>query len=159
MSQLCLWTKIRTKTVTRFGCDGFSMYACGFSVRHFCLFTYPPRSKWAEKMIIFFAKIGIFCKSIAGPLSEAYTQRFRCFGFSMYACGFPAPQMRKFCLFTTRQEQNELHLKRWFFFLTKSKKSIFRSQRCSSVYTTIFIRWKDKTNDLSNQLWMLPFSI
>ena len=49
------------KTVTRFACIGFSMYACGFSVpqlRQFCLFTYSPRSKWAsfEKMI-FFAKI------------------------------------------------------------------------------------------------------
>ena len=36
------------QTVTRFGCVGFSMYACGFSVlqmRQFCLFTYPPRSK------------------------------------------------------------------------------------------------------------------
>ena len=65
------------QTVTRFGRVGFSMYACGFSVsqmRQFCLFTYPPRSKWAssEKMI-FFAKIGVYCKSIAGPLSEAIT--------------------------------------------------------------------------------------
>ena len=38
-----------------------------------CLFTYPPRSKWAspEKMIFF--KVCIFCKSIAGPLSAAKT--------------------------------------------------------------------------------------
>ena len=58
------------QTVTRFGC-----------VRMFCvpnaaiLLVYiPPRSKWAssEKMILF-GKIGIFCKSIAGPLSEAKT--------------------------------------------------------------------------------------
>ena len=43
-------------------------------VRVFCLFIYPPRSIWAstEKML-FVAKIGIFCKSIAGPLSEAKT--------------------------------------------------------------------------------------
>ena len=36
------------QTVTRFGCVGFSMYACRFSVpqmRKFCLFTYPLRSK------------------------------------------------------------------------------------------------------------------
>ena len=35
----------------------------------------PPRLKWtsSEKMIFFLAKIGIFCKSIAGPLSEAKT--------------------------------------------------------------------------------------
>ena len=71
------------QTVTRFVCVGFSMYACGFSVpqmRQFCLFTYPPRSKWAssEKMI-FFSKIGIFCKSIAGPLPsvvQAFTQPY-----------------------------------------------------------------------------------
>ena len=41
------------QTVTRFGCVGFSMYACGFSVPQIYLFTCPPRSKWAssEKMI------------------------------------------------------------------------------------------------------------
>ena len=43
------------QTVTRFGCVGFSMYYCGFSapqMRQFCLFTYPPISKWvsSEKM-------------------------------------------------------------------------------------------------------------
>ena len=38
-------------------------------MRQFCLFTYPPRSKWDDCFL--FAKIGIFCKSIAGPLSEA----------------------------------------------------------------------------------------
>ena len=85
-------------------CDSFwvrrlSMYACEFSVRQmqqFCLFTYPLRSTGAssEKMIFFF-RIGIFCKSIVGPLSEAYT----------------------------------------------------------SVYTTIFVRRKDKTIYLSNQTW------
>ena len=66
------------QTVTGFGCVGFSMYACGFSVpqmRQVCLFTYPPRSKWAssEKMIFFFAKIGIFCKSIASPIPSVNT--------------------------------------------------------------------------------------
>ena len=61
------------QTVTRFVCVCFSKYACGL-MRQFFLFTYLPRSKWAssEKMI-FFANIGIFCKSIAGPLNEAYT--------------------------------------------------------------------------------------
>ena len=36
------------QTVARFGCVGFSIYACGFSVsqmRQFCLFTYPPKSQ------------------------------------------------------------------------------------------------------------------
>ena len=46
----------------------------------FYLFTYPPRSKWAssEKMI-FFARIGIFCKSIACPFPsvvQAHTQPY-----------------------------------------------------------------------------------
>ena len=65
------------QTVIRFGCIGFSIYACWFSVpimRQFCLFTYPPRSKWvSSEKKIFFAKIGIFCKSITGPFSEAKT--------------------------------------------------------------------------------------
>ena len=68
------------QTVTRFVCVGFSMYACGFSVPHirqFFLFTYPPKSKWASfEETIFFAKTGIFCKSIAGSLPsvvQAYT--------------------------------------------------------------------------------------
>ena len=65
--------------VTYFGWVGSSLYACGFSMpqmRQFCLFTYPPWSKWAssEKMI-FFSKIGIFCKSISSPLSEAKTHQ------------------------------------------------------------------------------------
>ena len=67
------------QTVTGFGCVGFSMCACWFSVLQtlqFCLFPYPPRTKWAssEKMI-FFAKIGIPCKSMAGPLREALFKR------------------------------------------------------------------------------------
>ena len=68
------------QTVTRFGCIGFSMYACEFSVpqmRQFCLFTYPPRLKWASsEKVIFFTKIGILCKSIAGPLITVYTQPY-----------------------------------------------------------------------------------
>ena len=63
------------QTVTRFGAN-----VCVFSVpqmRSFCLFTYPPRSKWAssEEMIFFFAKIGTFCKSIASPLSKGKLKR------------------------------------------------------------------------------------
>ena len=64
------------QTVARFGCVDFSMYACEFPVpqmRRFCLFTYLPRSKWASSVKMIFSKIGIFCKSITGPLSEAKT--------------------------------------------------------------------------------------
>ena len=68
------------KTGTRFGCIGFLMRACGISVPQmlqFCLFSYSSRSKWASsEIMIFFAKIRIFCKSISGPLSEAYTQSY-----------------------------------------------------------------------------------
>ena len=56
-------------------------------------------------MIFVFAKIGIFCKSIAGPLPSAV--------------------------------QAYIHLAKW----------------SSSVYTTIFVGRKDKTNYLSNQTW------
>ena len=88
------------QTVIRFGCVGFSMYACGFSVaqvRQLCLFRYPPRSKWAsfEKMIFFL------------PKSASSVSR------------------------------SQAHLAKW----------------CLSVYTTIFVRRKDKTNYLPNQPW------
>ena len=44
------------QTVTRYGCVGFSMYPCGFSVMSLI---------WTDNF--FLAKIGIFCKSIPGP--------------------------------------------------------------------------------------------
>ena len=139
------------QTVTRFGCVGISMYACGFSVPQmwqFFLFIYPPWSKWAssEKMV-FFATIGIICKSIAGPFCEAYAQPYSFVGrIKLIIC----------------QIRYELSVTRFIwkddFFFAKIGifcKSICRniSQRCSSVYTTIFVRRKDKTNYLSNQTW------
>ena len=51
------------QTVTRFGCVGFSMYAC---VRQY-------QNELHLKIWFFFAEIGIFCKSIAGPLCEVKT--------------------------------------------------------------------------------------
>ena len=60
------------QTVTRSGGVGLSMYACGFSVAQM-----PAKIKmsfiWKDD---FFAKIGIFCKSIAGPLVQAYRQPY-----------------------------------------------------------------------------------
>ena len=72
---------------------------------------------------------------------------------------FCAPNRTIACLHT-RQDQNELHLKRWFF-LPKSTSSVSRSQvhlaqHCSSVYTTIFVRRKDY---LSNQTWAKCFHL
>ena len=59
------------ETVTRFGCVGFSIYANAYI---------PAKIKmnfiWKD---VFFAKIGIFCKSTAGPLPsvvQAYTQLY-----------------------------------------------------------------------------------
>ena len=71
--------------------------------------------------------------------------------------GFLCPKCGNFACSYTHQDQTELNLKRWFF-LPKSASSISRSQahlgkRSSSVYTTIFVRRKDKTNYLSNQTW------
>ena len=70
--------------VTRFGCVGFSMRGCGFSVpqtRQYCLFTYPPRSKWAssEKMIFFLSKsASSVSRSVAifPSVVHAYTQPY-----------------------------------------------------------------------------------
>ena len=64
------------------------------------------------------------------PLDQNLHQtviRFGCVGFSMYVCGYSVPKMRKFCLLHTRQDQNELHLKIWFF-LPNSASSVSRSQ-------------------------------
>ena len=65
---------------------------CVRQMRQFCLFTYSPKSNWAssEKMN-FFAKIGIFCKSIAGPLYsvvQAYTEPYSFSGrIKLIICG------------------------------------------------------------------------
>ena len=72
------------QTVTRFGCVGFSMYACWFympQMRQFCLFTYPPRSKWAssEKMIFFLPKSASSVSRSQAHLVnriQAYTQPY-----------------------------------------------------------------------------------
>ena len=77
--------------------------------------------------------------------------------FQCMRTGFLRPKCDNFACLHTRQDQNELYMKKWFFF-PKSGSSINRlqvhlSKRSSSAYTTIFVRWKDKTNYLSNQTW------
>ena len=71
--------------------------------------------------------------------------------------GFLCPKCNNFSCLLTRQDQNEFHLKRWFFFAKISMfcKSICCNifQRCLSVYSTIFVRRKNKTNYLPNQTW------
>ena len=75
--------KIRTKQWLVLGALAFQCMRAGFQcpkMRQCCLITYPPRSKWASyEKTIFFAKISIFCKSIAGPVPgvvQAYTQSY-----------------------------------------------------------------------------------
>ena len=75
MDQLCVWTKIRTKhlLVLAVQCmrTGFLCPKCDNFV---CLHSHQDQNELHLKRW-FFAKIGIFCKSIAGPLSEALFKR------------------------------------------------------------------------------------
>ena len=86
---------------------------------------------------------------------------FGCVGFSMHAFRFFVTQMRQFCLLTypPRSKWASSEKQIFFFFFAKIDifcKSICRniSQRCSRVYTTIFIWRKDKTNYMSNLTWV-----
>ena len=66
------------------------------------------------------------------------------------ACGFSVPRMQQFCLFTCPPRSKWSSSEKMIFFLIFCK-----SIACPlpSVYTTIFLRRKDKTNYLSNQAW------
>ena len=67
MAQLCLRTKIHTK---RWLVLGASAIQCCYNFA--CLHTRQDEAHiWKDDF--FFTKIGIFCKSIASPLSEAKT--------------------------------------------------------------------------------------
>ena len=88
------------------------------------------------------------------------TRQWLVLGASAYQCmhaGFLCPKCNNFDCSYTRQDQTELHLKRWFF-LPKSAYSVSRSQahlakRKCMGYTSVFVRQKDKTNFFSNQTW------
>ena len=94
------------------------------------------------------------------PLDQNPHQRAPLFGcvVGAFQCmheDFLCHKCESFAYLHNRQDQNEFHLKMWFIF-AKSASSVSRSQthltkRSSSVYTTIFVRRKDKTNYLSNQ--------
>ena len=77
MVQLYLWTKIPTKQWLVFGASAFQCMRVGFlcpKCNNFaCLHTRQDQNELHLKRIFFFAKIGIFCKSIEGPLSESKT--------------------------------------------------------------------------------------
>ena len=55
--------------------------------------------------------------------SHQTVAHFGCISFSMYAC----PKCYNFVCLHTSQDQNELHLKKWFFFLPKSASFVSRS--------------------------------
>ena len=86
--------------------------------------------------------------------TKVHTKQRLVLGASDFQCtsmsvGFLCPKCHNVACLHTRQDQNELDLKSDFFFLPKSLcRNI--SQRCSGVYTTIFVLRKDKTNYLSN---------
>ena len=70
IAQLCRWTKIHTKQWIVLGALAFQCMRASF------LCAKCDNFAWLQlhlKRWFFFAKIGIFCKSIAGPLSEAKT--------------------------------------------------------------------------------------
>ena len=79
MAQLCLWTKIRTKQWLVLGASAFQCMRAGFLCPKYdnfaCLHTGQDQNELHLRrwFFFFFAKIGIFCKSIVGPLSEAKT--------------------------------------------------------------------------------------
>ena len=73
----CLWTKIRTKQWLVMGASAFQCMLAAFlspKCNNFaCLHNRQDQNELHRKRWFFFPKIGIFCKSIVGPLSEAKT--------------------------------------------------------------------------------------
>ena len=147
-------------TLTRFGCVGFSMHACAVllksNVANILLFNFCDQ-KFVQHGPI---TIAIDCNGLSflafveklpnydQNLHQTVT-RFDCVGFSMYATillvSIPAKIKMSF-------------IWKYDFFCPKSASFLSRPQahlakRCSSVYTTIFVRRKDKTNYVSNQTW------
>ena len=78
IAQLCIWMTIRTKqwlvvAVSAFQCMRTD-FLCPKCYNFACLYTRKDQNEPHLKRWVFvFAKIGIFCKSIVGPLSEAKT--------------------------------------------------------------------------------------
>ena len=77
MAQLCLWTEILTKQWLVLGASAFQCMRSGFLCpkcdNFACFHTRQDQNDLHVKRWLFFAKIDIFCKSIADPLSEAKT--------------------------------------------------------------------------------------
>ena len=126
--KLIIWTKICTKQWLVV----FSIYACGFSVPQmpqFCLFTYPPRSKWASKEVSrsahFWRKI-FACGPKSAPNSDSFWVR------------------RLFNVWAAKIKMSFIWKDDFFFWQKRHLLYGDRrhtSQRCSSICTTIFV-WR-----------------
>ena len=72
MAQLCRWTKILYKQWLVLGASAFKCMCVGFLCpkcdNFTCLHTRQDQNRLHLKRWFFFCQIGIFCKSIAGPL-------------------------------------------------------------------------------------------
>ena len=124
-----------------------------------CLHNRQDQNELQQKRWFFFAKIVICCKSIAGPLSR-YTH---CFW--LFTLWFIDEDARFFHFFSQDNEHTEQTMLLFFQnpctqFRTHSatlpwfsEKCRNISQLCSSVYITIFVWRKDKTNCLPKQTW------
>ena len=164
MVQLCVWTQISTK-----------------HMRQFCFITYPPILKWAssEKMIFFLPKSALsvsrsqahfpallkrihnHIRSIEGRIkliiwTKICTKQWLVIlGASAFQCmraGFLCPKSFNFACLHTRQDQNELHLKRWFSFFNITM--IFKVM--SQYFPALFKRIRNHIRSadyLSNQTW------
>ena len=79
MAQLCFWTKFRTKQLLVLGASAFQCMCAGFLCPKCdnlaCLLTRQDQNEHNLKRWFFFAKVGIFCKSIVGPLSPGLFKR------------------------------------------------------------------------------------
>ena len=184
MAQLCLWTKIRTKQWLVLDASAFQSMRADLLCPKWDTFACFV---WKDDLL---PKIRIFCKSIAGPLSEAKSHWLQFLNQLNFV--WRQRSLCKICLNDisemfnywerrwidvdgaahTQQQYSRLYalflafhalVYRWgcqFLSLSSCNitmifKVICRniSQRCSSVYTTIFVRRKDKTNYLANQTW------
>ena len=77
--------------------------------------------------------------------SKIHTKQWLVLGASAFQCmraGFLCPKCDNFAFLHTRQDQSELHLKRWFFFLPKPTSSVSRSRSCKQVQCNTDSRYR-----------------
>ena len=205
MPRLCLWNKIRTRQWLILGALDFQCIRAGFLCskcdNFACFYTRQDQNELhLKRWFFFFVKIDIFCKLIAGALSEAKTHwmvgwlqlpnqlnfvwRHAKFVYMMsprtsmngddlmlmalytnflqqqqysrvYALflTFHALVYLWVCQFISLFSQDNEHTEQTILLFFQNPYEIFAHilqhyPRCSSVYTTIFVRRKDNTNYL-----------